>query len=447
MDLRLQARPAASRHRGSTMRLIMIKRPRAAPVRATTGRRSKSSSAGASRQAPQPPAITPEQRATHERWLKEITALPTAAGREQRVIAWVREWTAQRADLRLKADPAGNLLITRARKAAGAASKPAPLLITAHLDHPAFVVRQVPAPHLVELEFRGGVHDPYFEQARIEIFDASGGRHPAVIRRIDSAAKPFKHVAALLEKATDRLAPGDVGRWVFADERGGHDALPRIEDGLLRTHACDDLAAVAAALSALEALRQSRAASHVGVLLTRAEEVGFIGAIAACKGKAIARPTRLICLENSRSFPHDSPIGAGPIVRVGDKLSVFEPTLTNRISMLMMEHQKIRPQFKYQRKLMPGGTCEATTFSTYGYQSTCLCLPLGNYHNMVDIDAVTSGQSRRARVGPEYIALDDYHGLIEMLLVCAVQLDADGAPTLRGRMESLIADYGFVLKD
>jgi endoglucanase len=98
---------------------------------------------------------------------------------------------------------------------------------------------------------------------------------------------------------------------------------------------------------------------------------------------------------------------------------------------------------------MPGGTCEATTFSTYGYRSTCLCLPLGNYHNMTDIDGVTSGRTRRARVGPEFISVEDYHGLIEMLLVCATKLDAKdgGAPTLKARMEQLIKDHGFVLEE
>jgi endoglucanase len=246
-----------------------------------------------------------------------------------------------------------------------------------------------------------------------------------------------------LERPSDRLAVGDIARWRFEHDRA---PLPRIQQGVLHTHACDDLAAAAAAISAFDAIRKLKGCEHVGLLFTRAEEVGFLGAIAACQHRSVPKTARLICLENSRSFPHDSPIGAGPIVRVGDKMSVFEPTLTNHISMLMMEHQKRRPPFKYQRKLMPGGTCEATTFSTYGYRSTCLCLPLGNYHNMTQIDEVASGK-RPARVGPEFISVEDYHGLIEMLLVCATGLDAADAPTLRGRMESLMTEYGFVLED
>jgi hypothetical protein len=132
-------------------------------------------------------------------------------------------------------------------------------------------------------------------------------------------------------------------------------------------------------------------------------------------------------------------------MRVGDKMSVFNPVLTNQISLLMMEHQKSNPDFKWQRKLMPGGTCEATTFSTFGYESTCICLPLGNYHNMRDIDGVNAGK-RPAKVGPEFISVDDYHGMIAMLIICATQLDSAKLPSLRDRMDGLLKDYGQVLE-
>jgi endoglucanase len=95
---------------------------------------------------------------------------------------------------------------------------------------------------------------------------------------------------------------------------------------------------------------------------------------------------------------------------------------------------------------MPGGTCEATAFSAFGYQSTCLCLPLGNYHNMVEIDRVTAG-GRRAVVGPEFISVNDFHGLVEMLVVCATKLDSPGRPSLRRRMDELMASHGYVLGD
>lgn len=390
------------------------------------------------------PTVTPDTRARHLDWLLALTAIPTAAGREDRVIRWVENWVAERPGLRLKRDRAGNLVITSVPKGAarlGRAKKPRatgrarpePIYITAHLDHPAFVVTGVEPGGTLQLEFRGGVHDPYFVGAAIEVFDRADRRHVAAITALDAAAQPFKRVTATPRHPARcaSVAPGDIARWKLPK--------PVIRDGLLHTHACDDLAAVAAALSVLDVTHRAPGFEHVGVLLTRAEEIGFVGAIAACQLGTVSKKSRLICLENSRSFA-ESPIGAGPILRVGDRMSVFEPTLTNRLTDIMLEHAKARPDFRWQRKLMPGGTCEATTFSSYGYRSTCVCLPLGNYHNMRDIDGVQAGR-RPARVGSEFISVSDYHGLIDLLLLGCAQLDSAAIKPLRERMDDLLAKH------
>ena len=70
---------------------------------------------------------------------------------------------------------------------------------------------------------------------------------------------------------------------------------------------------------------------------------------------------------------------------------------------------------------MDGGACEATAFVAYGLRSSGLCLPLGNYHNMVDIDGVRDGGE--ARLGPEFISLSDYDGLVSLMLAVASHLD------------------------
>ena len=141
--------------------------------------------------------------------------IPTAAGREQRVIARIAQWVKQRRRLAMRTDRSGNLLITR--KAAGPRKRVRPVFITAHLDHPAFVVRRLVDDTAVELEFRGGVNNPYFDRAPIEIFDAKDRVHRATIQSLDAGAKPFKRVIAKLEKASDSIQPGDVGRWLFAN--------------------------------------------------------------------------------------------------------------------------------------------------------------------------------------------------------------------------------------
>jgi len=370
-------------------------------------------------------------RRRDETWLLELTSTPTAAGREERVMAWLDGWLRPRAKkLRVRRDDAGNYLVTRRDARTGGA----PLLITAHLDHPAFVVldgEDAVAPRgSVWLEFRGGVHNPYFLGAAIEIIDAVGARHEAVIMRLEPDAKPYKRVLARLSTPSARRAivAGDIGRWRFPPPRILMRDLPGPNGSMrsvrvLETHACDDLAAVAAACAAFERMLAKSEFRDVGLLFTVAEEVGFIGAIHAAKRRFIPRKARLLCLENSRSFPHDSPIGAGAIVRVGDRLSVFSPSLTNTISDLLISHAKKTPTFRWQRKLMPGGACEATAFAAFGYESTCLCLPLGNYHNMTAIDETLAAAARNLRtrgaVAPEFIALDDFHSLVEMLLVAA----------------------------
>jgi hypothetical protein len=63
---------------------------------------------------------------------------------------------------------------------------------------------------------------------------------------------------------------------------------------------------------------------------------------------------------------------------------------------------------------------------------------------MVDIDGVTGGRAR-ARVGPEFISVEDFHGLVEMLIVCATRLDAPHASSLASAMEDRMRRFGHVL--
>lgn len=385
--------------------------------------------------------LSRQTRKSREAFLLAITSLPTAAGREERVIDAIQRWAKARSRrLSLTADKYGNLTISPRARRKRTAKSPLPIMITAHLDHPAFVVTAVHTKGKnasIDLEFRGGVATPYFKGAALEVFDRKTQRSfDAVITAVHDKKDPFQRVTARLStpSSAKAIAPGSIGRWKVSK--------PTITKGLAYTHACDDLAAVAAALIAFDSISTKPNLSHVSLLFTRAEEIGFIGAIGAARGRTIPKGARLICLENSRSFPHDSPIGAGPIVRVGDKASVFTPELTNRISNIASEYAKTHPHFRYQRKLMPGGTCEATAFSTFGIASTCVCLPLGNYHNMEKIDEVAAGKTK-ARIGREFIATNDFHGLIELLEVVAEKLDDPSiAKKQRALMDTLWAAHG-----
>ena len=358
-------------------------------------------------------------RKRHEQYLLDITSLPTAAGKEDRVSAWIRDWARRRRNVTLKADCYGNLVVKRK-----GVSSPRPIFFTAHLDHPAFVVKRVlPDGKTLVAQFLGGVQDDYFSPGTpVAVYHSDLPAQKGRLVSLDcsrTAKRDQQVTVRFARKVTAQW--GDLMTW----------ALPasRIAKGRLHAPACDDLAAVAAAIAAYERLlAKPRGLGDVRLLFTRAEEVGFIGAIGATKTGIIPKRSTLICLENSKSFA-ESPIGGGPIIRVGDRLSIFNPALNARLVTLAQGLAKKDKTFRFQRKLMPGGACEATAFTQYGYLSTCLCLPLGNYHNM---------DEARTRIAPETIALSDYHQLVDLLEAAGRRLDTiDASGDLTQRLDGL----------
>jgi endoglucanase len=327
--------------------------------------------------------------------LVELTHLPTASGLEHAVIEWARSWVGRRADLQLREDEGGNLLITQKGR-----RHREPVLAVAHMDHPAFVVTDVSGAEAA-FEFRGGVRAEYFDAARVEFVTG-----PARSGRVVSYEPAARSGVMTTSGASPRV--GDIARWKLPS---------RQRDGHLLAPACDDLAGCAAALAALDRARRRPDLRHFGVLLTRAEEMGFVGALHAAKTGTIPSGARILSIETSRSSP-DAAVGAGPVIRVGDAATVFDHDLTNRVSGAVAASG-----IRHQRKLMAGGVCEATAFGAFGYRTTGLCLPLGNYHNMGNLDDVEAGRGK-ARPMLEEVSLADFHGLVDLLMVAATGVDA-----------------------
>jgi endoglucanase len=348
-------------------------------------------------------------RKTAEKWLDELTHLPTASGIEDAVVSWVTRWVARRDDLRLARDSGGNVLITQKGR-----KSHAPVLAVAHMDHPAFVITAV-QDHDATYEFRGGVSAPYFEDAPVSVVSRPGGANGRVT---SYEAQSQTGTIALVGSGT--IEAGDIAMWRFRSRRAGKDRHV--------APACDDLAGAAAALAALDRARAIPDLRHFGVLLTRAEEVGLIGAIHAAKHQTIPADARVFSIETSRELPY-APIGAGPIIRTGDRQTVFDRDLTNRISRAA-EVSGI----KHQRKLMDGGGCEATAFGAYGYQAAGLCVPLGNWHNRGNLDDVEAGHGEAVPMLEE-ISLEDFHGLVDLLLISARAVDVEDP--LRGALDRL----------
>ncbi|MEQ9205914.1 MAG: hypothetical protein RLN78_00955 [Phycisphaerales bacterium] len=410
-----------------------------------------------------PPHTVPtDRRDNHINWLKQLTAIPTAAGHEHRVIAWITNWLNERPDLTSKTDPHGNIEI----RIDNNPKTNNPIYFTAHLDHPAFVVDEILSKAELVLQFRGGVRDDYFPDAKIRIHTPTDSDpNEYTLATISEEVKPesedpnnkppYKRYHAVLETPRP-IDLSSIATWdlpdpeIIEDDQGNQ---------ILYTNACDDLAALAAALAALDELRHLHSPSDTRLLLTRAEEVGFIGAIGACRDAFMPKDSRIIALENSRAFP-DSPIHAGPIVRVGDRISVFSPDLTGAVAKVAetiaggpatpkaSQNESDLPKWKWQRKLMAGGACEASVFCAYGYTATCVCLPLGNYHNMANLTEAQAGTHEQThgtppRVGREHIGIDDYQGMIDLLIACGTSLPQ--TPSFTQRIEKLWNDNQSIL--
>jgi endoglucanase len=265
-------------------------------------------------------------------------------------------------------------------------------------------------------EFRGGVRPEYFAEARV-VFTTGAAAGGTV-----SAFAPETHRGEITVRGPMPV-PGDIARWRLA-------ARPAAR-GRFFAPACDDLAGCAAALAALDRARRTPEMSHFGVLLTRAEEMGFVGALHAAAHGTIPADSRVFSVETSRASS-ETPVGGGPVIRVGDASSVFDHGLTN----LITDAARVSG-IAHQRRLMAGGSCEATAFHGYGFRAAGLCLALGNYHNMGRLDEVEAGRGLATPMMEE-ISLDDLHSLVDLLLLAASAVD--GESTLRRRLESVYAE-------
>ena len=181
--------------------------------------------------------------------------------------------------------------------------------------------------------------------------------------------------------------------------------LPAFElrDDRIYSRACDDLIGCAAIVAMFMDLERSGADCTCLGLFTRAEEVGFVGALQLAASGAIPKHVTILSLETSAERP-PARMGDGPILRVGDKASIFDPAVTAELEAIAA-NEKIR----VQRCLMPGGTCEATAYALDDYRCGALCVALGNYHNC----------GPEARIAPEFVALCDVQGLTALCTAIA----------------------------
>lgn len=336
-----------------------------------------------------------------------LMSQPTVPLVEDLPAAHVVDFAEARPGLSADRDDAGNVVV---RYTGDGAPRDRPLVLVAHLDHPGFAVDEA-AGGEAALCFRGGLGlAAAVTGAPIDFFLA--GRVEPIGRGEITVAEGGN---GRLASAKARVLDGDAVAGGFA--MWGFPGF-ELDDGHIVGRVCDDLLGAAVVLSTLDELAR-RAPEGVAVwgLFTRAEEIGFLGALEAIRLGTVPRDACVLSLECSKALA-DAPQGDGIIVRVGDRASIFDPGVTAALATAAGRRAEHDPGFRWQRKLMDGGACEATAFCAAGYRASGLALPLGNYHNA--LDDPTSG----AGVGPEHVLVDDYVAGVQLLaeLACSPSL-------------------------
>jgi len=309
---------------------------------------------------------------------REILSAPTAPFHEYHVAAAIRARISEMPHVALEEDGFGNLLATY-RRGRGRAR----LAFGAHMDHPGWV-RGVGKGGgqdggKSEPEFLGGVPADRLDSHPVEWF-------------------------------------GEFGMW----------RLPPFQldgEGIVHGRACDDLAGCAAVLALFMELEHAGAEATVHGIFTRAEEVGFLGAVALAKGWPFAKASgsggrggsaegvSFVSLETSAPRGGVRQ-GAGPVIRVGDRLSVFEDAVVAELV-----DAAIAEGLPHQRALLDGGACEATAMNLYGIPAAGISLVLGNYHNCPP----------DAGIACETISLADAKSMVKLIVATTRRLASGGA--------------------
>lgn len=326
--------------------------------------------------------------------LHELCSTPTAPFAEKKVIDYVKAFAAKRRRLRLARDRWGNLLLELRGRGRGPR-----WVFAAHMDHPGFVAERRVDRNTLEARFHGGVLSEYVNGAKVRFFTDDGEFAGRVtdVASTDSARSNYPNRAIIRIKGD--IPPGTPGMF---DQGVG-----RVKGGRFYSRVCDDLAGAAAALTMLDELHRRPPQATVCVLLTRAEEEGFIGAIgAATEPKLLRKTDRIIAIECSAQQPY-APQGKGCIIRIGDRSSIFNSDLSFFMTHQAEQLQKKDPSFRFQRALMPGGTCEATVYDIYGFVAGSICVALGNYHNM---------DREKQKIAPEYVDVNDWKHMVQLFL-------------------------------
>ncbi|KAB2308513.1 hypothetical protein F8A87_12510 [Betaproteobacteria bacterium SCN2] len=379
--------------------------------------------------------------------LFRLLSQPTAPFREQRVIALATA-VLKDAGAPFFADPAGNLVVGASSKTdmlrlLRETSREPVRVFIAHMDHPGFHGMRWIAPNVLRVQWHGGSPVKHLQGSRVWLANDDGYGGVGVMRNARLKKHGWSIDAAEVHVECALPRPRPQANRLY----GGFDFRRPVWKGgsRLYTRAADDLVGVFCILAAaLEIFtKPARIRPPFLGLLTRAEEVGFVGALAHFELgwlQQARRPLVCVSLEASRTLP-GAVVGKGPIVRLGDRRTPFDAAYSQVLTRLAEE---VLPG-RHQRRIMDGGSCEGSAATAYGFPTIAMAVPLGNYHNQ----GLEGGPDCRGAHGPapEFVHLGDIEGQYALCLA----LMRKGLPwhnpwqDVRERLQKNLRDYRALL--
>lgn len=357
--------------------------------------------------------------------LYQILNEPSAPFREHHVLEKAKEILSLK-KVPFFSDKVGNLIIgvksqSEYAKRIKAGSRKNPLRVfVAHTDHPGFIGAEwLTQGRRLKANWHGGGPIRHIKGSRVYLATRNNGYVTNAVIDEVKLAESGRGVSELViniensveksnEKSKDSSIATTLSQTEATDLYGGYAFKAPVwtEDKTVYTKACDDL--VGAAIIIETMIANNKKASNCLGILTRGEEVGYIGMIAHLENQTKLKALNceksqvlFISLETSRTLP-GADVGKGPVLRMGDKSTAFNSAYIEYC--LNACDQLFKNQV--QRRIMDGGTCEATAIQSYGFQSIGFSLPLGNYHNENFQGGSDSGEL--GGPAPEFVHLDDF---------------------------------------
>lgn len=324
--------------------------------------------------------------------LEKLLSLPIAPFHERFVSSFLCD-ELKKNDIDFRRDRYGNII-------AGSQNGKSPLACVAHMDHPGFEITKG-GKNRVEADWFGGVDARLFVGAPVVVYDRDAGGVRCRGRVENISKNTAGRVEKMILRVRGQVVVRDFGSWNLVPFRRRGERI--------YTKGADDLVGCAAILCALKELRKRGLKGRLQGIFTRAEEPGFIGTLGMIRSGFLSPKTKVLSVETSKALP-GAALGKGPVIRLGDRTGMFHPQMALFLEHVAREIKKKEPAFFYQRRVMDGGTCEATPYQLRGHITGGLAIPLANYHNQGS-----------KRIGPEAVDLKDVEGAVRLLVEAAVR--------------------------